>query len=194
MPVGITVSLVSCQGDLPFALYAAARLSTPLSIVQVRLVEALDYVERAMRSPGTVTDAVLVAVPERQGESIHHAGPATELGQRATQLVYELVVALDAYDLFERALGATRREFSQAFAALLKEAPLPVKEGEELRELDKFLKDPNVWALILAASELDAMRHGVAKTAALMFVAFSLLPGLKWLPTPHVTPTIRSED
>ena len=48
VPVGITVSLVSCQGDLPFALYAAARLSTPLSIVQVRLVEALDYVERAM--------------------------------------------------------------------------------------------------------------------------------------------------
>jgi len=47
-PVGIAVSLVGCQGDLPFALYAAARLSIPLSIVQVELEEVFSYVERAM--------------------------------------------------------------------------------------------------------------------------------------------------
>jgi len=129
------------------------------TVVEAKCLAAVDRLVRCngVRSPGTVTDAVLVAVPERQGESMHYAGPATELGQRVARLVYELVVALDAYDLFERALGATRREFSQAFAALLKEAPLPVEEGEELRELDKILRDPNVWALILAASELDAM-------------------------------------
>jgi len=129
------------------------------TVVEAKCLAAVDRLVRCngVRSPGTVTDAVLVAVPERQGESMHYAGPATELGQRVARLVYELVVALDAYDLFERALGATRGEFSQAFAALLKEAPLPVEEGEELRELDKFLNDPNVWALILAASELDAM-------------------------------------
>jgi len=129
------------------------------TVVEAKCLAAVDRLVRCngVRSPGTVTDAVLVAVPERQGESMHYAGPATELGRRAARLVYELVVTLDAYDLFERALGATRGEFSQAFAALLKEAPLPVEEGEELRELDKILRDPNVWALILAASELDAM-------------------------------------
>jgi len=47
-PIGIAVSLVGCQGDLPFALYAAVRLSIPLSIVQVKIGEAFDYVERAM--------------------------------------------------------------------------------------------------------------------------------------------------
>ncbi|MFN7106426.1 MAG: hypothetical protein ACK4M3_07595 [Pyrobaculum sp.] len=30
-----------------------------------------------------------------------------------------------------------------------------------------------------------ALRHGVFKTSAAMFIALSLLPSLKWLPTPH---------
>jgi len=154
--VGGTIN-VAVAADAPLSKWGMVDLLK--TAVEAKCLAAVDRLARCngMRSPGTVTDAVLVAVPVRQGESIHHAGPATELGQRATRLVYELITALDAHDLFERALGIAKREFSQAFAALLKEAPLPVEEGEELRELDKILRDPNVWALILAASELDAM-------------------------------------
>lgn len=39
-----------------------------------------------------------------------------------------------------------------------------------------------LWGIIF---HFIAMKYGVFKTAIAMFIAISLLPGLKWLPTPH---------
>lgn len=39
-----------------------------------------------------------------------------------------------------------------------------------------------LWGVVLSAF---ARRFGLFKGAALAYLAFSLLPGLKWLPTPH---------
>jgi len=79
--------------------------------------------------------------------------------------------------------------FLYYFAAPLAESlhdKLAAAEGEE----EYAERAPPLVAMALGAAwavpfHYLSMRHGVVKTATLMFVAFSLLPGLRWLPTPH---------
>ncbi|MEM1637277.1 MAG: bifunctional adenosylcobinamide hydrolase/alpha-ribazole phosphatase CbiS [Pyrobaculum sp.] len=158
------LSPASCVGTINLAVVAERPLSRwgladlLRTVVEAKALAAVDRMLRCggRRSPGTVTDAVLVAAPVDLPEEQHFAGPATELGRAAASLVYKAVVGADRYDLFERALGASREEFAEAFRSLLREAPLPVEPGDALRQLERYLQDPNVWALIIAASELDA--------------------------------------
>jgi len=80
---------VAVWADTPLSKWGMVDLLR--TVVEAKCLAAVDRLVRCngARSPGTVTDAVLVAVPVRQGELLHHAGPATELGQRAALLVYE---------------------------------------------------------------------------------------------------------
>lgn len=123
---------------------------------EAKALAAVDSLLRCngRRSPGTVTDAVAILAQEGDGE--HYAGPATELGQTAARLVYKAVRAGDRYDLFQRIFGLSRREFAGLVKRLFEKAPLPAGEEEILSALEELLKDPNVWALLIAAAELEA--------------------------------------
>ncbi|MEM1734161.1 MAG: bifunctional adenosylcobinamide hydrolase/alpha-ribazole phosphatase CbiS [Pyrobaculum sp.] len=161
----VSLSPPSCVGTINLALFVDQPLSTWGLVDLLRTVaeaKCISVVNRFLkcsgrRSPGTVTDAILVGAPADVEETIHFAGFATEVGKRASRLVEKLITELDHFDLFERALGVSKREFVEAFAELLKKAPLSAAPEEALVELEKFLKDPNVWAMVLAASELDAL-------------------------------------
>ncbi|MEZ0319411.1 MAG: bifunctional adenosylcobinamide hydrolase/alpha-ribazole phosphatase CbiS [Pyrobaculum sp.] len=177
----VALSPPTCMGTANLAVFADSPLSRwgladlMRTVVEAKALAAVDRLLRCnrRRSPGTVTDAVLVGVPLHYPEEQHFAGPATEVGKRAADLVYRLVVDADDYDLFERALGASREEFAKAFEALLREAPLSAGPGDALRQLEEFLRDPNVWALIIAASELDALGYagGIPGLSAEEFAA-----------------------
>ena len=154
----------SCVGTINVAVVADAPLSRwgmadlLRTAVEAKCVAAVDSLLRCngRRAGGTVTDAAAVLVPAGKPEEVHFAGPATELGAAASRLVYSLVRWGDKFDLFERVL-VSRSEFIRIFRRVLEEAPLPVSDGEIAEALDGVLKDPNVWALILAAAELDAL-------------------------------------
>lgn len=161
----VSLSPPSCVGTINLAVVADVPLSRwgmadlMRTVAEAKCLAVTNRLLRCggKRSPGTVTDAVLVAVPVEKSESIHFAGFATEIGGKTAKLVERLVSELDGGDLFERALGVTYRDFAEAFAQLAKRAPLPASPEEAVEKLKEFLRDPNVWALVMAASELDAL-------------------------------------
>ncbi|MFN3803502.1 MAG: bifunctional adenosylcobinamide hydrolase/alpha-ribazole phosphatase CbiS [Pyrobaculum sp.] len=167
MKLGATVAMspTSCIGTINLALFVDMPLSQwglldlLRTVVEAKCITAVNRLLRCggKRSPGTVTDAVVVGTTADLEELHHFAGPATEVGTRAASLVKNLLSRLDRHDLFERALGVSKSEFLDIFSRLVEEAPLPVRREDVLEELERVLKDPNVWALVIAASELDAI-------------------------------------
>ncbi|MFN7105626.1 MAG: bifunctional adenosylcobinamide hydrolase/alpha-ribazole phosphatase CbiS [Pyrobaculum sp.] len=165
--LGATVAMSppSCVGTINLALFVDMPLSRwglldlLKTVVEAKCITVVNRLLRCggRRSPGTVTDAVVVGAPAESKELQHFAGLATEVGRRAASLVKTLLSRLDRYDPFERALGVSKSEFLDIFSRLVEKAPLPVKREDVLEELERILKDPNVWALVIAASELDAV-------------------------------------
>jgi len=95
---------------------------------------------------------------------------ATRLGNRAARLVYEAVLSRDRRSPGERlrdVLGLDAGELLSDMVRMYSLAPVPgVEPGEAGRMLeemlDQVLRDPNVWAFLVAARELDI--HGTAGT------------------------------
>ena len=121
------------------------------------------------RPAGTVTDAIAVAA--RTGpRGLPWAGMATRLGNQAARLVYEAVLQGDKRSPGERlrdVLGLGPEELLDDMAKMYTQAPVPgVGPGEARRMLEEMLsrvlRDPNVWAFLVAARELDI--HGAAGT------------------------------
>ncbi|MEM1707162.1 MAG: phosphatidylglycerophosphatase A [Sulfolobales archaeon] len=121
------------------------------------------------RSPGTVSDSVSVLKPLGVGERIAFAGMATDVGMALARAVYREVLgeALGRRtdEILEELTGVSIGRLLDLFLEVYSRYPIPgvsISEARSLalRSLEKALRDPNVWALIIAARELDL--HGLA--------------------------------
>ncbi len=114
------------------------------------------------RAFGTVTDAVLIA--SRDCGGVRYAGPATPHGSAAATLVHDLILELGRADVstwLRRYTGMGLGEVVDACLKAYSRAPVPGVDEEAVRRaveevLEQELSDPNVWAVIVAASEADA--------------------------------------
>ncbi len=112
---------------------------------------------------GTVTDAVLAAsLPCGGGR---YAGPATRVGAEVVRLLFTLITekVAELADTSTRLgwlVGMGVSEFVDAAVSVYRRAPVP-GVGETLvrglikEELGTALRDPNVWALLMASKFLD---------------------------------------
>lgn len=124
------------------------------------------------RAFSTVTDALIVASNPDSSKSESYGGPSTKAGSIASSLVYKAIVshALERRGMDERfrdIFGVDLEWVIRVALKIYEEAPVPgVKlndvEGEVRRTLYELLRDPNTWALGLAARSLDY--HGLAGT------------------------------
>ena len=117
----------------------------------------------------TATDALVVA-SATDGEVEIYGGPATPIGAEVAGLVYEAILSsglkgLSEGERFRNVFGVDLDWVSDTASELYLKAPIPGLSREEVRreveeEVKGLLKDPNVWALALAARDLDW--HGLA--------------------------------
>ncbi len=113
------------------------------------------------RATGTVSDAITVA--SNQGEDGYlWAGLATTIGGKVAALTYKAItsVARDEKELLAWVLGAGIKELKEDAVRLYRAAPVPgITDDTAIRlfesELEELLSDPNVWAFLIAARELD---------------------------------------
>ena len=123
------------------------------------------------RAYATVTDAFIVA-SEEVGVEERYCGPATMIGSAVSNLVYTAIVdySLKRIDLdvkFKNIFSIDTDWLIDTAVKLYMNAPIPNVSIEDIRkdfafELSKVLKDPNIWALGLAAWSLD--HYGLAGT------------------------------
>jgi len=142
------------------------------TIVEAKTLASSDILLRCRsRSSGTITDAIAILRPAEVEEKILFAGIATYIGNKIAREIYNAVKTEyfrkgEEYYL-KNILGLDLKELLEIFSDVYRRAPLPdvdekiiLKEAEDL--LREFLKDPNVWSMIIAARELDL--HGIAET------------------------------
>ena len=156
-------------------------LSFPALVDLLRVVAEAKTVAASMlmlrcrgRAAGTVTDAVAAAA-KVEPHGLPWAGMATSLGNKAARLVYEAVLRGDRRSPGEKMrdiLGLGPGDLLDDMLQMYMRAPVPDMDAGEARRilegmLDGVLRDPNVWAFLVAARELDL--HGAAGT----------LPGMK---------------
>ena len=118
----------------------------------------------------TVTDALIIASEMDSEDREFYAGPATPIGSEAAKLVYEAMVSaglrgMGVEERFRNVFGVDLSWVAEAAAKIYRRAPIPslseAEVGREVeRELRGLLRDPNIWALALAARNLDW--HGLA--------------------------------
>ncbi len=124
------------------------------------------------RAFSTVTDALIVASNPGSGRSEDYGGPATETGSIVSRIVYEAIVshALEKRGIEERfrdIFGVDLEWVVEEALRVYERAPVSGVELDEVKEefrdiLHGLLRDPNIWALGLAARNLDY--HGLAGT------------------------------
>ncbi len=127
------------------------------------------------RSIGTVTDAVVVGRPLSSQSGEHFAGIATRIGRIVSRMIYDAITSkgrsrsLDKllYDL----LGVDRKWLVNKALEIYKEAEIPgisIDEVESLikQYIDELFRDPNIWAFIIGAREIDI--HGISNTYPLI--------------------------
>ncbi len=115
----------------------------------------------------TITDAVIVASKkeDEQGPVEIYGGPATRLGALVAEKLYELILGygLEKKNIHERFQDIFSEPVEWVVDRALeayRNAPIPGVEYSEVREsirseLELLLKDPNIWALGIAAKSLD---------------------------------------
>ncbi|MET1101971.1 MAG: bifunctional adenosylcobinamide hydrolase/alpha-ribazole phosphatase CbiS [Pyrodictiaceae archaeon] len=123
------------------------------------------------RAYSTATDAIIVA-SKRSGSREMYGGPVTDVGYTVSKLVYETIVEyglkkLDLHTKFKNIFGVTIDWLVDTAVKLYMHAPIPNVAVDDIKkdivhELSRLLKDPNIWALGLAARLLD--HYGLAGT------------------------------
>ena len=120
----------------------------------------------------TITDALVIASRMDSKGREFYAGPATPVGSETAKLVYEAMVSaglksMGVEERFRNIFGVDLSWVTEAAAKIYRRAPIPsLSEAEVGREVEtelrELLRDPNIWALALAARNLDW--HGLAGT------------------------------
>ena len=120
----------------------------------------------------TITDALVIASRMDSEDREFYAGPATPIGSEAAKLVYEAMISaglkgMGVEERFRNIFGVDLSWVAEAAAKIYRRAPIPsLSEAEVEREVEtelrELLRDPNIWALALAARNLDW--HGLAGT------------------------------
>jgi len=134
-------------------------------VTEAKVLASNDLMLRCGSRPtGTVTDAVAVLSPHNE-KGLLTAGLATNLGNAIARMVYEGLVELGkerlGIDGFLRNLvGLKPKELVSLALRVYRKAPIPGIAEEDVRRilhrhLDRLLRDPNIWALLIAARELD---------------------------------------
>lgn len=131
--------------------------------VEAKAVTAVDMgLRRGLaRLGGDASDAV--AVIATGGVKARYMGLGTEVGEEVYALVQEAVKkAAEPPDLdqeLRRYLGVGVGDLLRLVLEAYRQAPVPGAQGVEETAADmlsRLLQDPNVWAFIYAAGELDA--------------------------------------
>jgi len=158
--------------NIAVALWQPLSLSALVDLVKtVAEAKALASSEALLRcvsrSPGTVTDAIVVLKPAGNGEEILFAGMSTTLGNAVAKAVHSIIVSeamsRSPSEMLRNALGLSIDDIVRAFEELYSKYPIPGAPVEKASEatrriLGRLLRDPNVWSFIVAARELDL--HG----------------------------------
>jgi len=118
----------------------------------------------------TATDALVIASTMDAVNQEFYAGPATPIGSEIARLLYEAIVSaglksLSEDERFRNIFGVDVGWVTDIAAKVYRRMPIPglsetKVRGEVEAELRGLLKDPNIWALALAARNLDW--HGLA--------------------------------
>ena len=113
----------------------------------------------------TATDALVIASAIDEVDRELYGGPATPIGSEAARLVYEAIVSAGLKSLgegerFRNIFGVNMSWIADTASKIYRRAPLPGLSETEVRrevaaELRRLLRDPNIWALALAARNLD---------------------------------------
>ena len=132
------------------------------TVAEAKAAAAADLMLRCEgRAIGTVSDAITVA--SNTGEDGYlWAGPATSVGGRIARLTYRAVTSIkrEVNEIVSHVLGLSIDQLASDAVKLYRSSPVPgVPESrvEDLvkSELSELLSDPNVWAFLIAARELD---------------------------------------
>ena len=120
----------------------------------------------------TATDALVIASAMDSADRELYAGPATSIGSEAARLVYEAIISaglksMGVDERFRNIFGVDLSWVAETASKIYRRAPIPsLSEAEVKREAEAelrgLLRDPNLWALALAARNLDW--HGLAGT------------------------------
>ncbi len=154
-------------------LTVSAMLDLLRTVSEAKAAAAADLGLRCSgRATGTVSDALVVAARADERGYLW-AGPATTIGSEASRLTYEAVksFAPPPEERLKDLVGLSLEDLVADGVTLYSSAPVPGVPGEATvpalrEELERLLRDPNVWALVYAARELD------------LIGASGLLPGL----------------
>jgi alpha-ribazole phosphatase CobZ len=168
----LKISTINIVVAINYPLTINAMTDLLKTIVEAKTLASSDILLRCRsRSSGTITDAIAILRPAEVEEKILFAGIATYIGNKIAREIYNAVKTEyfrkgEEYYL-KNILGLDLKELLEIFSDVYRRAPLPdvdekiiLKEAEDL--LREFLKDPNVWSMIIAARELDL--HGIAET------------------------------
>jgi len=118
----------------------------------------------------TATDAIVIASSMDEVDEEPYGGPATPIGSEAAKLVYEAIISkgiesLGMDERFSDIFGVDMEWIRDAASNIYRRAPIPGLSEDEVKreveaELKSLLRDPNIWAIGLAARNLDW--HGLS--------------------------------
>ncbi len=158
----LRASTINVVAWVPDALTVQGLLDLFRTVSEAKAAAAADLLLRCNgRATGTVSDAVAVAA-FYDAKGYMWAGPSTSVGGKAASLVYRVVTSTQRRpeDVLRSVLGLTLDDLASDAMVLYKRAPVPGVPDEEVRRLvtatlRDLLSDPNVWAFLIAARELD---------------------------------------
>ncbi|MEM3831778.1 MAG: adenosylcobinamide amidohydrolase [Sulfolobales archaeon] len=162
-----TINIVAVV-DLPLTDNASIDLLK--TIAEAKTLASSDIILRcSSRSPGTVTDSISILKPADDPGGILFAGMSTTIGNAIAREVYRLILEhamRRSYDEILRDLiGLDLEDLKEIFKKIYSLNPvegLDISKAcdKAVRSLIRVLRDPNVWAFIIAARELDL--HGIS--------------------------------
>jgi len=159
-------------GTINIAVITTAPLTTEgaidlfKTVVEAKVLAVSEILLRCTsRSSGTVSDAIVVALPRSRPKRYLFAGIATDVGNAIAKAVYKAILSravtlLGVDDFLKNVLGVDREHIVELALQLYRRAPIPGLSVDRVRKilrdiLDDVLRDPNVWCLLIAARELD---------------------------------------
>ncbi len=132
------------------------------TVAEAKAAAAADLLLRCDgRATGTVSDAVTVA-SQFGDDGYLWAGPATSVGGKIARLTYKAITSASrgSDEVLSQVLGLGLEELTSDALKLYRSAPVPGAPEDRVgslvkSELADLLADPNVWAFLIAARELD---------------------------------------